>query len=64
MLTFIQLIVHDNGYASHKIFTVGIINAVSNHTVTVEGFKIGMAELGYVEGKDVRYIYNGVIDDS
>ena len=50
------------GTASAKIFTIGIVNAVLNHNETVDGFKAGMSELGYVEGKDVRYIYSGVID--
>jgi len=46
-----------------KIFTIGIVNAVSNHIVTVDGFKAGMAELGYVEGKDVKYVDDGLIND-
>jgi hypothetical protein len=45
-----------------KIFTIGIANAVSNHIVTVDGFKAGMAESGYIEGKDVKYVYDGVIN--
>jgi len=48
--------------ASGKIFTIGIINVLTTHIETVEGFKTGMTELGYVEGKNVRYIYNGVFE--
>ena len=40
---------------------IGIINTLSVNNVTVEGFKAGMAEQGYVEDKTVKYIYNGVI---
>ena len=49
------------GYALAGVFTIGIINTLSVNNVTVEGFKKGMADLGYVEGKTVKYIYNGVI---
>lgn len=51
------------GHASDKIFTIGIINPASQQTETVKGFKEGMAELGYVEGKDIRYICSDDIKD-
>jgi len=50
------------GRALAKVFTIGIVNSLSNHSATVDGFKAGMAELDYVEGKNVKYIYNGVIN--
>lgn len=51
------------GEALAEVFTIGIVNVASNHKNTVNGFKSGMTELGYVEGKDVKYIYNGVIEN-
>lgn len=45
--------------ASEKTFTIGMVNHVSVHVRAFEGFKAGMAELGYVEGKTIKYIYNG-----
>jgi putative ABC transport system substrate-binding protein len=47
--------------ASAELFTVGMLTNVDIHVQTIEGFKAGMAELGYVEGRDVQYIYNGAI---
>lgn len=48
--------------ASDRIYTVGILNVSTTHAQVVEGFKAGMTELGYIEGKDVRYIYSGIIE--
>jgi len=45
-----------------KLFTVGILNGPPGLKSCVEGFKAGMVELGYIEGKNIRYIYNGSID--
>ncbi|MEW6665063.1 MAG: ABC transporter substrate-binding protein [Thermodesulfobacteriota bacterium] len=46
-----------------KTHTVGVMNVVQALDQTVVGFKEGMAELGYVEGKNVRYLYNGATRD-
>ncbi|MBN1313415.1 MAG: ABC transporter substrate-binding protein [Anaerolineae bacterium] len=42
--------------------TIGIVNHVESLTPAFDGFKAGMAALGYVEGEDVVYIYDGVIE--
>jgi len=47
--------------AKPKTHTIGVVIEVSIHTPTYEGFKAGMAELGYVEGENITYIYNGVV---
>jgi len=44
-----------------KTYTIGIITDVPAFTLTFEGLKAEMAKLGYVEGKNARYIYNGVV---
>jgi putative ABC transport system substrate-binding protein len=44
-----------------KLFTVGIGIHASVHLPVFEGFKEGMAESGYVEGKNIRYIYDGIL---
>lgn len=41
---------------------VGIINLNQNLNTVVIGFKKGMAEQGYLDGKNIRYLYNGEID--
>jgi len=61
---FLALTFSANGFGAEKIFTVGIVNGVSAHDSTVAGFKAGMTELGYVEGKNVDYIYEGVVGDT
>jgi putative ABC transport system substrate-binding protein len=44
-----------------RTYTIGIINISSNQDETLRGFKEGMAELGYVEGENITYIYDGPI---
>jgi putative tryptophan/tyrosine transport system substrate-binding protein len=42
-----------------KTYTVGFINTVPALDQVLAGFKEGMTELGYIEGKNIRYIYDG-----
>jgi putative ABC transport system substrate-binding protein len=44
-----------------KTYTIGVINISPNQEDTIKGFKEGMTELGYVEGKNVTYIYEGPV---
>jgi putative tryptophan/tyrosine transport system substrate-binding protein len=44
-----------------KMYTIGVINPSPNQEDTIKGFKEGMAELGYVEGKNVTYVYAGSV---
>jgi putative ABC transport system substrate-binding protein len=43
--------------------TVGVINVLPALDEALVGFKEGMTELGYIEGKHIRYIYNGPTTD-
>ncbi len=52
------------GKSSADTYKVGILMPVDAFTPVVEGFKAGMAEKGYVEGKNVTYVYEGIIGDS
>ena len=45
-------------------FRIGILSYVSIHALVIEGFKEGMIELGYTEGRDIEYIYNGVLENN
>lgn len=47
------------GKPEPKTVTIGVVNLTSSLEVVVDGFKDGMAELGYVEGEKIRYIYDG-----
>jgi putative ABC transport system substrate-binding protein len=42
-----------------ETYTIGVINLSPNQDVTVKGFQESMTELGYVEGKNITYIYEG-----
>ena len=46
-----------------KTFTVGVINVVPALDQNLAGFKEGMAGLGYIEGKNIRYLYDGPTTD-
>ncbi|MBF0441114.1 MAG: ABC transporter substrate-binding protein [Oligoflexales bacterium] len=43
--------------AETKPYRIGILQMVDDLNNAVEGFKEGLKELGYVEGKDVKYDY-------
>jgi putative ABC transport system substrate-binding protein len=49
--------------AAPKTFTIGILTPGFAFDVNVEGFKDGMTELGYIEGQNVTYIFDGPIED-
>ncbi len=51
----------DDPAANDKQPVVGIINLNNYLDDVITGFKKGMAEQGYVEGKTIRYLYNGVV---
>jgi len=42
-----------------KTYTIGVINLSPNQDVTVKGFQEGMTDLGYIEGENITYIYEG-----
>jgi putative ABC transport system substrate-binding protein len=44
-------------------YTVGVINILPDLDQTLVGFKEGMTELGYIEGKHIRYVYDGPTTD-
>lgn len=39
--------------------TIGVVNITPTIDALFDGFKAGMAELGYVEGENVTYLYEG-----
>ncbi len=49
------------GAPKAKTYTIGVLNPSTNQETTVTAFKEGMTELGYVEGKNVTYIYEGPV---
>jgi putative ABC transport system substrate-binding protein len=45
-----------------KTYTIGVVNYVAALDQVFAGFKAKMGALGYVEGKNVTYIYHGVLE--
>ncbi len=50
------------GGTSSKNYTIGFVNVFPNLSADMDGFKARMTELGYTEGKNITYVYKGVID--
>src|SRR2546425_11417200 len=50
------------GATPAKPYTIGVVNYVPALEPVLTGFKAWMAELGHVEGKNVTYIYHGVLE--
>lgn len=46
-----------------RTYTVGVLNVVPDFDQILDGFKQGMAAQGYVEGKNIRYVYGGATTD-
>jgi len=51
----------DEEEAESKTYTVGIVNITPIMNPVVDGFKERMIELGYTEGENVKYVYDGPI---
>src|SRR5262249_31134461 len=49
------------GTTPAKTSTIGVVNYVPALEPVLTGFKARMAELGYVEGQNITYIYHGVL---
>ncbi len=49
------------GSSESKTYTIGVMTEVPWLAVIFDGFKAGMAELGYVEGKNITYIYHSEV---
>lgn len=62
-LSCLLLILNGGCGSREKPFTVGICLHTAVHIPIMTGFKEGMAEFGYVEGKNISYIYNGITEN-
>jgi len=45
-----------------KVYTVGVVNINPGLESVIDGFKAGMTEAGFKEGKDIVYLYKGVLN--
>ncbi|WP_027182718.1 ABC transporter substrate-binding protein [Desulfovibrio inopinatus] len=46
---------------SPRHFRIGIIQFTSNNLETLDGFKAGMEQYGYIEGKNITYLFDGPV---
>jgi len=53
-----SLLLSGCGTQAKKPFTIGVVAEAVIMSPAIEGFKAGMTDLGYAEGKDVIYIYH------
>lgn len=60
--TSLLLVACSGGAQAQETFSIGVINYLPPLERTLDGFKTEMAELGYIEGENVTYIYNGTIE--
>lgn len=42
-----------------EVITIGVISFTTKLDAVYDGFRSGMAELGYAEGRNVQYVYSG-----
>jgi putative ABC transport system substrate-binding protein len=47
---------------SPRHYTIGVVNYVPALETVLQGFKARMAELGYLDGRQITYVYRGVLD--
>jgi putative ABC transport system substrate-binding protein len=54
---FVVMCIASNGCGGKrdKIYRIGILSEVESFTVIADGFKVRMTELGYIEGRNIRY---------
>jgi len=62
-LLFFTLLNSCNTSQSPKTYTVGIVSLNPQFENILTGFKKGLAESGYVEGKNITFIYPGPRSD-
>jgi len=62
VLAMLVLAACGSGMGQPKTYTIGIVHNAPILAPVIEGFKTGMADLGYVEGENVIYIDNGVTE--
>ena len=57
----VGLILAACGTSEPKAFTIGVVNLSAGAEAALDGFKGGMDDLGYVEGENATYLYDGPV---
>lgn len=58
-IIFLLFVSGCSGASESQTYTIGVANLSASFDPILEGFKAGMEEAGYVEGQNVKYIYEG-----
>jgi putative ABC transport system substrate-binding protein len=61
-LTIILLFGYSCDFKKEKTYVVGIVNPSAGLVDVVKGFKEGMEDHGYHEGRNITYLYDGPLD--
>ena len=61
LLIYAVLLLTACGAEQPKTFTIGVINLSAGAHSALEGFKAGMTRMGYIEGENVTYVYDGPV---
>ncbi len=56
-LIFLSLFLTLSGCKKTKVYSIGIINILPSMQEIINGFKQGITEYGYIEGKKLKYLY-------
>ncbi|MBN1627867.1 MAG: ABC transporter substrate-binding protein [Deltaproteobacteria bacterium] len=63
VLSLISMVISPLGCKTpERIFTIGIPCKIPIDAPILDGFRAGMGELGYIEDKNIRYIYSNIPD--
>ena len=61
LIAILFLVGCENEKDQNKKVSIGIVNLTPTVADTIRGFKDGMSEHGYIEGKNVTYLYEGPV---
>lgn len=59
MTVIVGLFVLQACKTKHKMIKIGVVNIVPALDYAIEGYKKGLQTLGYIEGENVEYLYDG-----
>jgi len=57
---FIFCFMSTDVYSREKMHLIGVVSTVSLQTQSLDGFKTGMMEAGYIEGENLTYLYRRI----
>jgi putative tryptophan/tyrosine transport system substrate-binding protein len=64
VISFILTLMAPGGCKSPvRVYKIGVAAHPQRDVIPLDGLRAGMAELGYIEGKNIKYIYKDIIDE-